>query len=205
MGGLAYFFIVGLYVAAVIFVVKRIPMRWGKALTAVVFLLIPTADAIYGRIKLQQLCEADGGLKVFRKASKEGGLMMSTPTPEDYWIRTIGIDFIEGTAASNGRYARVSIMDGKPFLELDVIPKSRYRLSEHSPLTRPLGDNYVGDEIRIEDQTSGEVFSQYREYGFKGGWAERFMGRFADSGPQGGSSCPPTTNRLDLLIQNTFN
>lgn len=205
MGGLGFLLVIALYIAGANFVVKRVPTRWGKALVVLVFVLIPTADALYGRyVKLPELCK-DAGVTVFKKASKEGGLMTWSPSPDAHWINAIGIAFVEGTVGPYGSSARISMVDGKPVLELSVIPKSRYRMSEQVRLNSPFGDNYVGDEIRIEDRISGEILSQYREYGFNGGWAERFLGHFAGSGPQGGASCPPTANRVDLLVRNTFN
>jgi len=204
MGGLAFVIVIGLYIAATIFLVHRIPVRWGKALAMVIAFLLPTADALWGRyVTLPELCQ-DAGLKVFKKASKEGGLMISSPSPEDYWIRTVGIAFVEGTPL-NGRCARVTIVEGKPFLELDVAPKARYVLTRSERVSTQRGGNYIGAELRIEDRQSGEPMARYRGYRFDGGWAERFLGSFADSGSQGGDSCPPTADTLGILIPNAFN
>jgi hypothetical protein len=58
--------------------------------------------------------------------------------------------------------------------------------------------------MRYEDRHTGEVISRYRQYGFKGGWAERFLGGFADSGAQG-VGCPLSkADHYEFLRQRTF-
>jgi hypothetical protein len=219
MSGLGFLLIVALYVAAAVFVVKRIPMRWGKALAVVVFLLIPTADALWGRyVTLPELCK-DAGLTVVKKASKQDGMMVDGNLSATYkwigqsrvlgyfgeeWITQYGLSFVEGRDL-NESISRLSSVDGKVIHEDKVAPKSKYILTGEKAVPTKFGPNFRGGEIRIDDRTSGEVISRYRGYGYNGGWAERFLGNFADSGPQGGASCPPTVDRLDVLIRNTFN
>ena len=66
MGGLLGLLLIGLYIGGAYKIVQWIKPIWGKTLAVVVVVLIPTADAVYGRIKLKQMCEADGGLKIYR-------------------------------------------------------------------------------------------------------------------------------------------
>ena len=56
MAALLIFFLTWLYYRAVRKVLKRVKPYWGKALVIVIALLIPTADAVYGRYKLKRLC-----------------------------------------------------------------------------------------------------------------------------------------------------
>jgi hypothetical protein len=56
MGGLLVLVLVGLYLWIAYVAVRKVPKVWGKALALVVVVLIPTADAVYGRIKLKHLC-----------------------------------------------------------------------------------------------------------------------------------------------------
>ena len=66
MGGLLFFFLIGLYIWVASKFVRRARPWWGKVVLVLVFILIPTADAFYGRIRLKQMCEAEGGLKINR-------------------------------------------------------------------------------------------------------------------------------------------
>jgi hypothetical protein len=218
MGGLAFLFIIALYIAVAIRVVRFISVRWGKVLTTIVVILLPTADALWGRyVTLPELCN-DAGLTVFKKASKQDGMTVNGNLSATYkwigesrvlayfgeeWITQYGLSFVEGRDL-NGSISRLSLVDGKVIHEGKVIPRSKYTLTGEKAVTTKLGRNFRGGEIRIEDRSSGEVISRYRGYGFNGGWAERFLGSLADSGPQG-ASCPPTADRLDVLIRNTFN
>jgi len=62
MGGLAVLLLLGFYLWGAYKIVRLAKPRWAKALVILVVILIPTADAVYGRIKLRQMCEAEGGL-----------------------------------------------------------------------------------------------------------------------------------------------
>ena len=97
MGGLAVLFLMGLYfVLAVVAIVKVKPI-WAKGLVLLTALLIPTSDAIYGRIKLQQMCKAEGGLKVYRVAEHVEGFMASST--DEFMLNKYGFQFSEGESS----------------------------------------------------------------------------------------------------------
>ena len=66
MAALLIFFLAWLYYRVVRKVLKRVKPYWGKALVIVIALLIPTADAVYGRHKLKRLCAQESGLHIYR-------------------------------------------------------------------------------------------------------------------------------------------
>lgn len=66
MGGLLVLVLIGLYVWGAYKIVRRTPPIWAKALVVIAAVLIPTADAVYGRYKLKQICAAEGGLRIYR-------------------------------------------------------------------------------------------------------------------------------------------
>ena len=70
------------------FIVKRIPNKWGKGVAIIVMLLIPTGDAIVGRIYLNHLCSTEAGVKAYR----------TVELPAEYWDALGGPKFL----ASNG-------------------------------------------------------------------------------------------------------
>lgn len=224
MGGLGFLTGISLYVALAIFVVWRTPKAWGKALAVAAVNLLPTADAWWGRhVTLPELCE-DAGLKVFKKPMKQQGLMYDGPVAPDvnwerdrsrypevngmYWrdeakIRKYDLGFVE-YLSSNGTSERLSLVEGKVALESKVAPRARYVKSLWIEIPTEFGKNFHGSEMRIEDRQTGEVVSRYRQYSFRGGWAERFLGGFSDSGA-GGAACPLSkADDYQFLVQKTF-
>lgn len=49
MGGLAVLFLLGLYFVLTVWAVYEVKPLWAKGLVLLAALLIPTADAVYGR------------------------------------------------------------------------------------------------------------------------------------------------------------
>src|SRR3989304_2288943 len=95
-------------------VVRRIKPNWGKALAVAVFVLIPTADAVYGRIKLKQLCEAEGGVKIYRTVEGVEGFYGFPMSPAPEWLTKHGYRFLEGTDYPDGKPMRMKLgPDGK--------------------------------------------------------------------------------------------
>lgn len=220
MAGLGFLIAISLYVALAIFVVWRTPKAWGKALAVAAVILLPTADAWWGRnVTLPELCK-DAGLKVFKKASKQDGMMVDDALSATYkwtgqpsvrvlgyfgeeWITQDGFSFVEGRTY-DGDTPRLSLVDGKVLRESKVTPKAKYVFVGWKEIPTAFGKNFGGSEMRIEDRQTGEVISQYRRYGFRGGWAERFLGGFADSGPQGVGCTSSSVNESAVLRQKTF-
>jgi hypothetical protein len=189
-------FVVGLYLAIGLWIVVKSP-GWWRLVALLAVILIPTADALWGRyVTLQRLCK-DAGLKVFAKASKEGGLMLSTA--DDSLLTKYGFPFVEGVDGANKVYRR-SLREGKPVLELDVQPQARY--VSRSVQLNP-SPTFVGTAYRVEDRTSGVLLGELVTYAYLGGWAERFLGSFADSGPGYAGGCdvePFDEKRLHVAI-----
>lgn len=224
MGGLGLLIAIALYVSLAIFVVWRTPKAWGKALAVAAVILLPTADAWWGRhVTLPELCK-DAGLKVFKQPAKQQGLMYRGALYPDgdwerarsrypeangmYWrgeaeIRKYDLGFVEDLP-KDGTSERLSLVDGKVVRESKVTPRAKYVKSWWIEVPIGLGKNFGGSEMRIEDRQTGEVISRYRQYSFGGGWAERFLGGFADSGPQG-VGCPLSkAEDFQFLVQKTF-
>jgi hypothetical protein len=185
VGGLAILFVIGLYLAMGLWIFIKSPGWWRlAALLAVV--LIPTADALWGRyVTLPRLCK-EAGLKVYAKASKDGGLLFDGAA-DDYYIVKFGFPFIEGRDAA-GTYYRFSRIEGqeKPLFERSVQPKAKY-VSRSVHLTP--SPTFVGTAYRVEDRSSGALLGELVTYSYLGGWAERFLGGFADSGPGYAGGC----------------
>lgn len=177
MGGLGALFVIGLYIFLAIKVFKSAKTTSAKAIAVLLILLIPTADAIYGRIKLQQMCKAEGGLKVYRVAEHVEGFMADT-AGED-WVRQYGFQFSEGSSSPK-IYYRFSMVNGKFTIEENVESKSKFKVK----LTTldNIGVLYWRQFYSIETIPSGEVLATETQIGFRGGWAERLIATFSDAG-----------------------
>lgn len=197
MGGLGILFVAGLYLAIGVWIVIKSTGRWRlAALLAVV--LIPTADALWGRyVMLPRLCK-DAGLRVYGKASKEDGLMLSTA--DDYWLTKYGFSFVEGVDGS-GRVYRRSLRAGQPVLEENVQSRARYVSSSVQLQPSP---TFVGTAYRLEERSSGTLLGELVTYAYLGGWAERLLGSFTDSGPGYAGGCDVGPLSRERLLRAVF-
>lgn len=194
--------VVALYLAVAIWLVVKSPGWWRLvALFAVV--LIPTADALWGRYAtLPRVCR-DAGLKVYAKASIEGGLQFNGAA-DDYYIIKYGFPFVEGRDAA-GTYYRFSRIEGedKALFERSVQPRARYLVSLE--VLHPTA-KVTGAVLRVRDAKTGNASGEIVDYGFDGGWAERLLSSFSDAGPgpMFRSGCDLSDFSYDRLIVAVF-
>lgn len=175
MGGLGVILILGLYIFVMYQVVKFAKSTWLKAVVLIAALLIPSADAIYGRIKLKHMCEVEAGLKVNRVVGHVEGFMSNN---RDYWIKEHGFQFAEDYPI-NGTVTRYSKQGEQIIREDHVPPKSHFRLT-----LRHLDEKetYSRSQYLIEEISTGEVLATQTQIGFNGGWAEKLITAFSDGG-----------------------
>lgn len=195
MGGLFILFLLGLYIWGAYKIVRWIRPVWGKAFVVVAVLLIPTADAVYGRIRLKHMCEAEGGLKIYKTVEGVEGFRDGRSRPEEEWITKYGYRFVEGEGA-NGTPARVSRQaNGTIIMENNVTPISKFAF-EHSGGDFARG--YAQDEIRVRDLATNEILARNLNISYQGGWVERFVASvyaargFAGACQEGGAWISPT-------------
>lgn len=179
MGGIGFLLVIFIYIAGSRALVAKASTLKYKIVALLAILLIPTADAIYGRIKLHQMCEADGGLKVYQVAHDVEGYMNGWAEPDKYVVEDRGYKFAE-SKEKYGVCNRISMQDGQLVIEKDVKPKSKYKAYIAGQVT--LNKSYWYRDAIIETYPEGEVMVRDRMYSFKGGWAERFLGGFSDAG-----------------------
>ena len=200
MGGLAILFVVGLYLAVGLWIVVKSP-GWWRLVALLAVILIPTADASWGRyVTLPQLCK-DAGLKVHAKASRDGGLLFDGAA-DDYYIVKYGFPFVEGQDAA-GTYYRFSRVEGqeKALLERSVQPRAKYLSRAVQLIPIP---TFVGTAYRLEERVTGEPLGELVTYAYLGGWAERFLGGFADSGPGYAGGCDVEPFTRERLLSSVF-
>ncbi len=165
MGGLAVLFLIGLYfILAVIAIVKVKPV-WTKGVVLLVALLIPTADAVYGRYKLKQMCADEAGLKVYRVAERVEGFMGYA---DEEMITKHGYQFVEEKNSPN--YYRLSKQNGQIIREANIAPKSKFKVKLTTIMNEE--DIYWRQFYVIESVPNEEILATETQIGFRGGWVE---------------------------------
>ena len=200
MSGLGVLFVIGLYIFLANKILKTAKTTLAKAIVWMLILLVPTSDAIYGRIKLKQMCKAEAGLKVYRVAEHVDGFM--THSFYDYWVKEHGYNFTEeyfnvrpvldidqikvDIYKNRKQLRRYSMRDGQVNIEQvnweignTPYPKSQYRFSE---VYYELKDTFGRGQYLITDLTTAEILATDTVFGFNGGWAERLLAAFSDGG-----------------------
>lgn len=186
MAGLLVVALTVAYLCIAYRVMRLIPSTRGRALALLVTALIPTADAIYGRIELRQMCEAEGGLKIYKTVEGVEGLYIDHlgATPE--WITKHGYQFVEGMGLDRKSMRLSRGPGGKVVEEQGIVPKSLYRY-EYSG--GEFGIGFTREEQRVISLPRGEVLARSISIGYQGGWAERLIGKISDAGSGYAKSC----------------
>lgn len=205
MGGLAVVLLLVGYLALVLWLVMRVRGPLAKLIVLIIAILLPTADAIVGRIYLRHLCNTEGGLHVSRQVSGIDGFQ-DRGGADEAWVRQHGFRFVETKPRSNGLVDRIERRDDKIVLLRAVPARSAYRVHLRTSVARRPG--FAVDEYVVEDVASGDIVSRYTDVGFTGGWVERLVGRLSDAGPGTGARCGLPERfpekRLEKLVIATF-
>jgi hypothetical protein len=199
MGGLAVLFLLGLYLVLAVLAIVKVKPVWAKGLVLLAVLLIPTADAVYGRYKLKQMCAAEAGLKVYRVAHGVEGFVNDS-VPDESLVKSHGFKFSEGSGYKS-KYSRVSLRNGQVFWQENINPQSRY-IVKLTNLDSFLGSNLFWAQFySIEDNTTKELLGKNTQIGFRGGWAERLLALFSDAGGGAVAVCNSSgLNRQQLIL-----
>ena len=103
MAGLLLLTLIGGYVALTIWIVVKIKPLWVKATALGVAILIPAADDIFYRMKLDAYCKSEAGYKIYKYASKKAGILhkdVGIGAPD--YLELVSVDFGEFYDASSG-------------------------------------------------------------------------------------------------------
>jgi len=179
MGGLAVLLIIAAYVAFAVVIVRAIKATRWKFAAVVAAILIPTADAVTGRIYLAHLCRSEAGASIHRTVDGVEGFLADIP--DQSWITAHGYRFSEGVQRGTARVNRYIRRDERIEPEWDstlTLSTFRVRTELESPTQL-----FPRQRMLVEDLKTGEALASYTQVSFRGGWAESFLGRFADSGP----------------------
>ena len=202
MGGLLILFLAGLYIWGTNKLVRRIQPIWGKALIVIAAILIPTADAVYGRYKLKEMCAAEGGLHIYRVVEGVAGFDNPKFQPDEGWLTKHGYKFIEGKELSGKRFRLSLRPDGTFLREEDITPISEYVYEDEHGNDKDIYSRY---EQRIRVRATSEILSKAVNISYEGGWLERFAaGVYAAKSYAG--SCQEGADRIwpDQIVMQTL-
>lgn len=188
MGGLLVLFLLGVYVWIAYKAVRWTRPRWGKVLLVLAFVLVPTADAVHGRIRLKQLCEAEGGLRIYRTVEGVEGFYEASK-PDETWIRKYSFVFVEGEGTLNGKSVIDRLVlqaDGNIRLEKNVEQRSKYRLRFGRG---NVSDSYLRTDVVVETTNSKELLGRITDFNYAGGWVERLLAVISDAGRGSAGTC----------------
>ena len=199
MGGLLVLALIAGYVWITSIVCKCVRPYWGKALVIIIAILIPTADGIYGRIKLKQMCKTEGGLHIYRVVEGVEGFYYPKFSPDKFWLSKAGYKFVEGKDNT-----RLSLQpDGTYLLQKDVVPISKYVYDFHNT-GDPLKDIFNRTDFFIRARDTGEIMGNLIYINYAGGWFERFIaGLYAARGSGGscGSDIDPVSGLVTTVLK----
>jgi hypothetical protein len=171
MGGLLIILSVGGYVWITSKLLLRARGVLLRATIVIAALLIPTTDAVYGRIKLQELCDSSGGVRAIRTAEDVEGLFSNLLG--ESLIRRIGYTYVETPDLKAGayiRYVRQATGQIEKEKALDLRSKYELRFTPGNPK-----DNYMIDTLRVVSRDTDEVLGAALLYSYSGGWVERLI------------------------------
>jgi len=191
MGGLAVIFFIAFYILVAVTLIGRCKSSGDKWFVIAVLVLIPSGDAVVGRLYLKHLCAEEGGLKVYRVAEHVEGFM-DDGSHSNYWVKERGYQFAENRL-SNEMTTRYSKQNEQIIREDKVLPQSQYRVRlQHMGSVQ---DRYLRNMYLVENIPNGEILAKDTQIAFNGGWAERFLVQFSDAG--GGSVAWCSNTELD--------
>lgn len=183
MGFLLILVLGGLYLALALWVTVRMKTVARKLTALLVFSLIPTADAVYGRIKLKHLCATEGGLRIYSVVQDVEGFYVDGSAGR-YWLAKYGYLFVEGDSLG-GSHVRISrIPSGEVIEEEKVVLKSRFAARF---VPGNVKDIYKVDRFQAVSLATNEMLGESTNFLYAGGWVERFVGGFYGTRGQAGN------------------
>ena len=170
MGALLILVLFIAYLVISIWVIAKVKPRWGKWVALLIAVLIPTADAVYGRMKLKALCATEGGMKIFRTVEGVEGFYNMGGSADDGLLVKHEYRFVEGDAKGDSHERKSKLLTGEIVWEANVRLKSRFAIKL---VPGNLRDKYLKNETQIIDISTNEILARTTRFSYSGGWVER--------------------------------
>ncbi|MCH8079705.1 MAG: hypothetical protein IIA06_08005 [Proteobacteria bacterium] len=184
MVGLIVLVVCIIYISIALFSIYKVKGIKKKSIVLLVFILIPTADVIVGKIYFRYLCNTQSGQFVYKAVELE----------DEYYFEAGEVD-----VTKHGRYPNIyAIAKGG---EVNIV-KARVDFDmPFSAITTNQSDLFHITKwaYYIKQKDTGELLSESIAFLYKGGWVENIYN------VGGGRRCPDWGNgSLTSLMQATF-
>ena len=196
MFGLGEFLVLAVYLAVVWILAKRVRSVWKRVTLFGLAAIAPIADSVVGHVGFVERCQRPIGVVVHRTITNAEGYLATNGGYISEFVAKKKFKFIE------------SARDGFKRLELDQHGK----LFDHSVSlfiskyeVVSLGRENVflnTDKLRtvVRNRSTGEIYSEYVELEYLGGWAERII---HPTGPV--AKCPEDQSIATLVMKSFSN
>jgi hypothetical protein len=180
---------------------------WLKLPVVIFFVLVPTADAVYGRAKLSAMCREDSGVKFNKSVPDVEGFSTGKSKPYEDWVTKYGYSYVEGYRfglPSSGILRFVYEGENKVVEKIDVkgVLTSRYQLERRETDS----GTYLHRQESVVDLATKETLATDTTIIYFGGWLERAIsGLYASR--ETADYCPKNDDsygRLVLLVTTTL-
>lgn len=196
MIGLIFLLVLAVYVGVAWFIVKALPSKKSKYIGMAVFVLIPTWDVVPGWVYLQHLCQAEGGVKIYKPVEGIEGFYTTEQSIIRDALMKYGYKFIESTSIVAKHYRDSLGKNGELVIEEIDKPTSEYMLGilENGRAWGIKESKYV-----ISKGKNGEVLATSTQFYFPGNWIQKIASPLLG----GGEACPafPQKSYMDFIFE----
>jgi len=174
ISGFALIFLLLIYLPLIIWLViklwRAVPYRKGLRLGVILLFIlvaaaIPLGDVYVGSLKLERLCEVEGGTHIYKTVKADG--FYSDQLLYDNLLK-YGYSYVEGK--SRGRLYVAKMVNGEIVKEEISEPQSRHLLTKQRQV---LNQSLSKTRYIISDRKSGDMLAERSSYGYYGGWLDR--------------------------------
>lgn len=184
MIGLIFLLVLAVYVGVAWYVVKALSSKKSKYIVIAVFVLIPTWDVVPGWLYLQHLCQAEGGVKIYRSVENvDGFLDKSQNMLGRDAVMKYGYKFMEGGEGGPQLYRYSIDQNGKLQREKIDEPTSKYGVqsTDHRLLFNITKYEHTIVDLQTQEKLAVSV-KLYRA----GNWLQKIAKPLLG----GGAACP---------------
>lgn len=172
-------------------------------LLALVVILIPIADDLWGRYRVKRLCDKEGGVRIFKTVENVEGIQMNSA--DEVILRATKYQYVESTSTKAGGSYRIPpsryslAPSGGVIVEKNIIPKARYEYQRQEEERSGHISRY--DQLIVDLQTN-QILATDTYFGFRGGWASRMLLGWGGGGGAGcGYSHIPETQFMNSVLK----
>lgn len=175
ISGFALFFLLLVYLPLILWLIIKLwraisirkSVRIGViSLVILIIAAVPLGDVYIGSLKLENLCESEGGMHIYKTVEVDGFLSR-------YLVFNKVIDGYSYIESEHGtKFYKVINVNEENIFEKIEKPISRYILDYERNVLNP---TMAKTRHFIEDKNTGSILGEKINYVYYGGWLDRFL------------------------------